>query len=52
MRFERAQRSLGGRRGERLRSALEEILRGRFEVVTRGAEPVFHFSFMSRPARN
>lgn len=41
------------RRGERLRSGLEEILRGGgFEVVTSGAGPVFQVSFMAQPARN
>ncbi|MFN0123852.1 MAG: aspartate aminotransferase family protein, partial [Blastocatellia bacterium] len=41
------------RRGERLRSGLEEILRGGgFEVVTSGAGPVFQVSLMARPARN
>lgn len=41
------------RRGERLRSSLEKLLRSRgCEVVTAGVGPVFQLSFMPRPARN
>ncbi len=41
------------RRGERLRQGLENILRARgFSVVTAGGGPVFHLSFMEKPARN
>jgi glutamate-1-semialdehyde 2,1-aminomutase len=41
------------RRGERLRSGLEKLLRSRgHEVVTSGVGSVFQLSFMARPARN
>jgi glutamate-1-semialdehyde 2,1-aminomutase len=41
------------RRGERLSSGLEKLLRSRgYEVVTSGAGSVFQLSFMPRPARN
>ncbi|MCW5978139.1 MAG: aspartate aminotransferase family protein [Bryobacteraceae bacterium] len=40
------------RRGERLRDGIVEILRSRsYPVVSAGAGPVFHISFMERPAR-
>lgn len=39
--------------GEKLRRGIAEILRERgFDVVTSGGGPVFHVSFMDRPARN
>ncbi len=39
--------------GEKLRRGIAEILRKRgFDVVTSGGGPVFHVSFMDRPARN
>jgi glutamate-1-semialdehyde 2,1-aminomutase len=40
------------RRGERLRTALEALLRSRGPVVTSGGGPVFQISFMEKPARN
>src|SRR5258708_28839718 len=41
------------RRGERLRSGLEKLLRSRgHEVVTAGVGAVFQLSFMACPARN
>lgn len=40
------------RRGERLRSGIESLLRGRgYEVVTAGEPAVFHLAFMGQPAR-
>jgi len=41
------------KRGERLRTGLEALLRSRgFRISTSGGGPVFQLSFMERPARN
>ena len=41
------------RRGHRLRSELERLLRGHgYEVVTAGDGAVFHLAFMEKPAKN
>lgn len=40
------------RRGNRMRSGIESLLRGRgYEVVTAGEPAVFHVAFMGQPAR-
>jgi glutamate-1-semialdehyde 2,1-aminomutase len=41
------------KRGERLRKGLETLFRGHgYSVVTSAGGPVFHLSFMEKPARN